>query len=491
MNAENKQHRKILEEVARRAMEERGLWPEFSNEVMAEIDRIPSPAEAKSERVRDQRHLLWSSIDNEDSLDLDQLTAAEALPQDRMKLLVGIADVDALVDKQTAMDRHAQHNTQTVYTPARIFSMLPEKLSTDFTSLNVNEDRLVVVVEMVVNPDGTLEHEDVYQAVAHNHARLSYNNVAAWLDGFGEMPSGIAVVKDLAENLRMQEQVARRLKKLRQSQGALSFETIEGRPVFDGDQVKSMKIEQKNVAKEMIQDFMIAANGITARFLAAAGYPSIRRVVEQPKRWDRIVELARQENFKLPDEPDALALDKFLTKKKAEDPQQFPDLSLAVIKLMGSGEYKAEPADDTNPDHFGLAVEDYAHSTAPNRRYTDLITHRLLKSVFEGKASAYSLDELSKLAAHCTAQENEVNKVERLTKKSAAALLYRNRTGEQFEAIVTGASSKGTWVRLCRYPLEGKLVRGANGIDVGDRVQVELIGTNVEKGFIDFKLIHS
>jgi ribonuclease R len=236
---------------------------------------------------------------------------------------------------------------------------------------------------------------------------------------------------------------------------------------------------------------MIAANGMTARFLAAAGYPSIRRVVEQPKRWDRIVELARQENFKLPDEPDAMALDKFLTKMKAEDPQQFPDLSLAVIKLMGSGEYKAEPADDTNPDHFGLAVEDYAHSTAPNRRYPDLITHRLLKSAFEGKASAYSLDELSKLAAHCTAQENEVNKVERLTKKSAAALLYRNRTGEQFEAIVTGASPKGTWVRLCRYPLEGKLVRGANGIDVGDRLQVELIGTNVEKGFIDFKRIHA
>jgi VacB/RNase II family 3'-5' exoribonuclease len=489
MNTKNIQHRSTLEEIARRAILERGLIPEFPPEVLAEVDRIQGPAEADSAGIRDQRELLWSSIDNDDSRDLDQLTVGEAMPDDGIKILVGIADVDALVERGSAMDRHAQHNTSTIYTPGRVFSMLPEKLSTDFSSLNVNEDRLVLVIEMVIEPDGSLRDTDIYRALVRNHARLSYNSVAAWLEGSSAAPEGIPEVEGMAENLRLQDKAAQRLMRMRQSLGALSFETIEARSVFEGESIQALKVERKNRAKELIQDFMIAANGVTARYLSDRKYPSIRRVVDAPKRWDRIVEIAREHGHTLPDEPDSLALETFLTKQKAEDPQRYPDLSLAVIKMMGSGEYRAEPHDNQEPDHFGLAVEDYTHSTAPNRRYTDLITHRLLKAAFEGKPSAYSLEELTELAAHFTERENEVNKVERQVRKSAAALLLEQRIGDRFDAFVTGASSKGTWVRLVNPPVEGKLVRGFNGLDVGDRVRVELIGTNVERGFIDFKKV--
>jgi exoribonuclease-2 len=487
----NGEHRAILEEIARRAMLERGLWPEFSAQVMDEVDRIQSPARVEGKGIRDQRNLLWSSIDNDDSLDLDQLTAAEEMPEDCIKVYVGIADVDALVEDGSAMDRHAQHNTSTIYTPGRIFSMLPEKLSTDFTSLNVNEDRLVIVIEMVVEPDGSLQDADIYQARVRNHARLSYNSVAGWLEGSSPEPEDIRSVKGMAENLRMQDRAAQRLRRLRQSRGALSFETIESRPVFEGDQVRALQVERPNRAKELIEDFMIGANGVTARFLAASNFPSIRRVVEIPARWDRMIEIARQEGYMLPQKPDPKALDDFLSKQKAADPQRFPDLSLSIIKMMGRGEYKAEPPDDPNPDHFGLAVDDYTHSTAPNRRYTDLITHRMLKSAFAGKPPAYNLEELTVLAAHCTNQEDVVNKVERQVRKSAAALLFEQRIGERFDAFVTGASPKGTWVRLLRQPVEGKLVQGFKGLDVGDRVRVVLVGVDVEKGYIDFKKAHS
>jgi ribonuclease R len=483
------EHKSVLQDIAKRAMLERGLLPEFPPEVLVEVDRIKGPAENGSQGIHDQRDLLWSSIDNDDSLDLDQLTVAEEMSDDRIKIFIGIADVDALVPRGSAMDRHAQHNTTSVYTPARVFSMLPEKLSTDFTSLNVNEDRLVIVVEMVVNPDGSLGDTDIYRALVCNHLRLSYNSTAAWLDGSQEDPEGITRVKGMGENLRLQDRAAQRLQRLRQKLGALSFETIEARPVFEGERIHALKVERKNRAKELIQDFMIAANGVTARYLSERKYPSIRRVVEQPKRWDRIVGIAQEYGYTLPQEPDSLALEAFLNKQKAEDPGRFPDLSLSVIKMMGSGEYRAEPYDDMEPDHFGLAVEDYTHSTAPNRRYTDLITHRLLKAAFEGKPSAYSLPELTALAARCTEQENEANKIERQVRKSAAALLYGQRIGDKFDAFVTGASSKGTWVRLVKLPVEGKLVKGWQGLDVGDRVRVELTGTNVERGFIDFKKV--
>lgn len=483
------EHRAILEEIARREMEVRGLWPEFSTQVMAEVERIASPASAHSQHIRDQRDRLWASIDNEDSLDLDQLTTAEAMNGDRIKLLIAIADVDELVRKGSAMDNHAQHNTTTVYTPGRVFSMLPEKLSTGYTSMNPHEDRLALVVEVVIGQDGAVEETSLYQAVVRNAAKLDYDGVAAWLDGDGAMPQAMAAVEGMAENLRLQAQAALRLQRVRQQQGALNFETIETRPVFEGRQVRSLKVNRRNVAKDMIQDFMITANNVTARFLADSGYPSIRRVVDRPRRWDRIVEIARQEGHVLPDVPNSKALDDFLSIMRVQDAEGFPDLSLSVIKLMGSGEYRAEPPDDPHPDHFALAVDDYTHSTAPNRRFTDLITHRLLKSVFENRPPAYDLQALTSLAVHCTARENVVNKVERLVRKSAAALVLQQRIGERFQAIVTGAAAKGTWVRLCKLPVEGKLVRGERGVDVGDHIRVELIGVDIERGYIDFRKV--
>ncbi|MBN1992845.1 MAG: RNB domain-containing ribonuclease [Anaerolineae bacterium] len=473
-------------------MLERGLLPDFSAEARAELDQMQSPAVAmNAESIRDLRDLLWASIDNDDSRDLDQLTVAEASPGDKVKILVAVADVDSLVKNGSAIDEDARHNTTSVYTAAGIFPMLPEKLSTNLTSLNFNEDRLAVVVEMVIGADGSLQDSDIYRARVRNHAKLAYNSVAAWLEGKGAVPEAIAAAKGLAENLRLQDKVAQRMKNFRHMHGALSLETIEARPIFDGDQIRDLAVEEKNRAKEIVEDFMIAANGVTARYLSSKNLPSIRRVVRVPKRWARIVELAGEHGFRLPDTPDSRALDKFLIQEKAADPLRFPDLSLAVIKLLGAGEYMAELPGDTAPGHFGLAVKDYAHSTAPNRRYTDLITQRLLKAAIEGKPSPYSQDELGVLAQHCTKEEDAVNKVERQVGKSAAALLLESRIGEEFDSIVTGASEKGTWVRLLTVPVEGKLVHGFEGLDVGDRVRVKLISINVERGFIDFRKINS
>ena len=462
----NQQHRAFLQDIAQRAMLERGLLPDFSAAVLAQLDGIQAPAGVNGESVgvasgiRDLTDLLWASIDNDDSRDLDQLTIAEALPGDKVKIRVAVADVDALVKDGSAIDAYARHNTTSVYTAAKIFPMLPEKLSTDLTSLNPNEERLAVVVEMVIGADGSLLGSEIYRARVRNHAKLAYNSVAAWLEGNGSVPEAIAAVPGLAENLRVQDRVAQSLKNLRHVHGALRLETIEAKPIFDGDQIRDLEVEEKNRAKEIIEDFMIAANGVTARYLAAKNFPSIRRVVRTPKRWDRIVELAQEHKFRLPDDPDSLALDEFLVKEKAADPLQFPDLSLAVIKLLGAGEYVAELPGATTPGHFGLAVKDYAHSTAPNRRYTDLVTQRLLKAAIAGRPAPYSYAELDVLAKHFTAEEDAANKVERQVGKSAAALLLEARIGEQFDAIVTGASEKGTWARLLTIPVEGRVERG-------------------------------
>ena len=437
------------------------------------------------------RNLLWASIDNDDSRDLDQLTVAEAMPADKVKILVAIADVDAVVKNGSAIDEHARHNTTSVYTAAEIFPMLPEKISTDLTSLNFNEDRLAIVIEMVIGADGSLQDSDIYRAWVRNHAKLAYNSLAAWLEGNGDIPEAVAAVNGLEENLRLQDKVTQRMKNFRHVHGALSLETIEAKPVFDGDQIRALEIEEKNRAKEIIEDFMIAANGVTARYLSAKKFPSIRRVVRTPKRWERIVEIANEHGSKLPGMPDSKALEEFLIKEKAADPLRFPDLSLAVIKLLGNGEYIAELPEGNAPGHFGLAVKDYAHSTAPNRRYPDLLTQRLLKAALEGQPVPYRKDELDVLAAHCTAAEDAANKVERQVEKSAAALLLESRIGEQFDAIVTGASEKGTWVRLLSLPVEGKLVQGFDGMDVGDRLRVQLIDTNVERGYIDFKKVNA
>lgn len=490
MNPNNHDHRALLQDLARRAMLERGLLPDFSAEALAELDKIQAPARMNGRPVRDLTNLLWASIDNDDSRDLDQLTVAEAMPGDTVKILVAVSDVDALVNNGSAIDEHARHNTTSVYTAAKIFPMLPENLSTNLTSLNFNEDRLAIAVEMVIGADGSLQDSDIYGARVRNHAKLAYNSVAAWLEG-GSLPEAIATVPGLAENLRVQDRVAQSMKNLRHVLGALSLETIEARPIFEGDAIRDLQSEEKNRAKELIENFMIAANGVTARYLSSRKFPSIRRVVRTPKRWDRIVGIAAEHKFALPANPDSKALEEFLTKQKAADPLGYPDLSLAVIKLLGAGEYVAEFANGKTPGHFGLAVKDYSHSTAPNRRYPDLITQRLLKAAIEGKTSPYSKDELDVLAKHFTEEEDAANKVERQVGKSAAALLLESRIGEQFDAIVTGASDKGTWARLINIPVEGKLVHGSEGLDIGDRIRVQLVSTDIERGFIDFRKIGS
>jgi exoribonuclease-2 len=489
MNTNDKQHRAILQSIAYRAMIERGLLPDFSAEALSELSRIETPAVTSDGPGRDLRELLWASIDNDDSRDLDQLTVAEAVPGDKVKILVAVADVDSLVEKGSAIDEHARHNTTSVYTAAEVFPMLPENLSTNLTSLNLNEDRLSIVIDMAIAADGSLQDSDIYRARVRNHAKLAYNSVAAWLDGSGVMPDAIAAVKGLEENLRLQDRVAQSMKSLRSVHGALSLETLEAKPIFDGDEICDLEVEEKNRAKDIIEDFMIAANGVTARYLSSRHLPSIRRVVRTPKRWERIVEIAEAHGFKLPDNPDSKALEAFLTKEKAADPLRFPDLSLSVIKLLGSGEYIAELPGDPAPGHFGLAVRDYTHSTAPNRRYTDLITQRLLKAAIAGRSSPYSKDELDTLAEHCTEEEDAANKVERQVGKSAAALLLESRIGQQFDALVTGASSKGTWARLLDMPVEGRLVHAFEGIDVGDRIRVQLVSVDVERGYIDFRKV--
>lgn len=469
-------------------MLDRGLVPDFSPQALSELNKIRAPASTFGGPVRDLKNLLWCSIDNDSSRDLDQLTVAEAMPHGAVKVLVAIADVDSLVKKLSAIDDHARLNTSSVYTAALIFPMLPEKLSTDLTSLNFGSDRQAMVVEMIFADDGSLQGSVLYQAMVSNHAKLAYNSVAAWLENNGPMPQEIANVKGLEENLRLQDHVAQTLKSLRHVHGALDLETIEANPVFNGDILMGLEAEKANRAKSIIEDFMIAANGATARFISSKNLPSIRRVVRTPKRWDRIVELALQHDVKLPHEPDSKALAQFLTKAKSADPLRFPDLSLSVIKLLGPGEYVVELPGNSIAGHFGLAVRDYAHSTAPNRRYPDLITQRLLKAAIGVEQSpSYSIDELKALAKHCTEMEDAVKKVERQVIKSAAALLLESRIGDRFDAFVTGASEKGTWVRVADPPVEGRLLHGFEGLEVGHRLRVKLVGTDVERGFIDFE----
>jgi exoribonuclease-2 len=489
MNTTDKQHRAILQRIARKAMIDRGLLPDFSAEALVELGRIQAPATADGGQARDLRHLLWASIDNDDSRDLDQLSVAEAIPGDKVKILVAIADVDSVVKSGSAIDEHARHNTTSVYSAAAIFPMLPEKLSTDITSLGFHEDRPAMVVEMVIGTDGSVQDSDLYRAGVRNQAKLAYNSVAAWLEG-GVVPEAVAAVPGLAENLRLQDRVAQRMKGLRQVHGALTFETLEARAVFDGDEIRELQVEKPNRAKGIIEDFMVAANGVTARYLSSKRFPSLRRVVRTPRRWEGIVAIARQHGCKLPREPDSKSLDEFLTREKAADPLRFPDLSLSVIKLMGPGEYVADsPGDAAPPGHFGLAVGDYTHSTAPNRRYPDIVTQRLLKAALAGQPVPYGKADLEALAKHCTEEEDAAKKVERQVGKSAAAMLLESRIGEQFDAIVTGAACKGTWVRLLNPPVEGKLVQGSQGIDVGHRIRVQLVHTDVEQGFIDFKRV--
>ncbi|HTG02424.1 MAG TPA: RNB domain-containing ribonuclease [Nitrospirota bacterium] len=481
--------RTMLQRIARRVMLERGLAPDFSRQALAELAAIQGPAAEAEGPMRDLRDLPWCSIDNDDSRDLDQLTAAETRPDSSTRILVAIADVDALVRKNSAIDEHAQRNTTSVYTEAVIFPMLPEKLSTDLTSLNYAEVRHAVVIDMVFGRSGSLQESDVYGALVRNKAKLAYRSVAAWLEGEGAEPPAISAVAGLADNLRLQDRTAQMIKSLRHEHGALTLETIEMKLVFDDGDLKEVGEDVGNRAKDIIENFMIAANGVTSRFIAAKDLPSLRRIVRTPKRWDRIREIALERNFELAEAPDSKSLESFLTQAKASDPDGFPDLSLSVIKLMGPGEYAVQMPGSAVTGHFGLAVKDYAHSTAPNRRYPDIITQRLIKSTLTGSRVPYEHDELEALARHCTEMEDAAKKVERQVRKSAAAMLLEHRIGELFDAIVTGAAAKGTWVRLMHPPIEGRLVSGFEGADVGHRMRVQLTHTDVEQGFIDFKKV--
>lgn len=474
-----------LQDIARRAMVEHGLIPDFSSAALRELGSMHE-AISMQLGVRDLRELLWSSIDNDDSRDLDQLTVAQALPEGSVRAFVAIADVDARVRIGSAIDNHARSNTTSVYTAARVFPMLPERLSTDLTSLNEDEERLALVIEMTIAANGDIEHSQVYRARVHNKAKLAYDSVAAWLDDAAPAPPGVDAVPGMDEQLRLQDRIARALRQVRRSRGALNFETTEARPVFKEERLTDLRADQRNRAKEMIEDFMVSANCVVATFLARQGRPSLRRSLRSPERWSRIVDLARDRGVQLPSEPDAIALNGFLTQCREADPQGFADLSLSVIKLLGSGEYGIHLPGQEAPEHFGLAVHEYTHATAPNRRFPDLVTQRLLKAALANEPDPYTTDELLGIAEHCNAQERNAAKVERQVRKAATAMLLSSRIGDRFTGIVTGASAKGTWVRVAHPIAEGKVVHGAEGLDVGDRVIVELIQVNAEKGFIDF-----
>ena len=477
--------RSTLAAIAHQAMVDRGLEPDFPAAAKQELAAMTGPAKAAGD-LRDLRHLLWASIDNDDSRDLDQLTVAELRPEGQVRILVAVADVDALVHKDSALDAHAARNTTSVYTPAAIFPMLPERLSTDLTSLNEDQDRLALVADIIFKEDGTVGSSELYRAQVHNRAKLAYNSVAAWLTGTGPAPKRIAEVPGLAENLRLQDRIAQQLTNLRHRHGALSLESRESRAIFAGDALATLELDRTNRATQLIEEFMVAANAVTALYLAGKNFPSVRRVLRDPERWKRIVELAAELKEPLPPAPDAVALEGFLTRRRAAAPDKFADLSLSVIKLIGRGEYALDLPGGEAPGHFALAVRDYTHSTAPNRRFPDLITQRLLKAALAGAPLPYTLPALQDLAQHCTDQEDAVTKVERQVNKSAAALLLAGKMGQAFDGIVTGAADKGTWVRIFQPPAEGRLMQGTQGLKVGDHVRVKLIHTDVRRGFIDF-----
>ena len=476
-----------LSAAAHDEMINEGFEPDFPADVRQEVGALPDRPPVELEPgVRDLRSLMWSSIDNPESRDLDQVEVAEQLPNGDVKVMVGIADVDSLVPAGSAADRHALHNTTSVYCGVVTFPMLPERLSTGLTSLNEGVDRAAVVIEFVVAADGTVRSHDVYRALIHNVAQLDYPAVGAWLEDKGNAPAKIAASAVLEQQLRLQDTVAQTLRAQRHRAGSLEFETIEAQPVTQGGKVTDLFIRPTNRATSLIEDFMIAANTAMATFLDARGSSTIRRVVKVPKRWDRIVTLAAAAGFTLPATPDSGALNAFLTQRRAADPDHFPDLSLAIVKLMGPGIYVLQRPGDPGEGHFGLAVHDYTHSTAPNRRYSDLITQRMLKAVLAGSSPAYDDRTLGQLADRCTTMEDAARKVERTCRKQAAAQMLANRIGERFDAIVTGATVKGTFVRTIAPPAEGMVVRGQQGMDVGDRVKVQLVDTNQRRGFIDF-----
>ncbi|MGB3067924.1 MAG: RNB domain-containing ribonuclease [Ottowia sp.] len=483
--------REELADLAVAAMRERGLEPEFSNAALSQLESITGSGNGSTSGVADMTGLLWCSIDNDDSRDLDQLSVSEVLAGGDVKILVAIADVDALVAKNTPIDQHAHANTTSVYTSARIFPMLPEKLSTNLTSLNPGEVRNATVTEMVFKPNGTMVRSSIQRARVHNKAKLAYDAVSAWLDGKGPLPDAAARVSGMEQQLRTQHSVAQQLRAMRREKGSLEFQTYQPKAVFEGEQVVDIRQQEQNHARQLIEEFMVSTNGVAARYLGSKHRSSLHRIVRSPERWARIAEVAAEYGETLPPEPDSLALENFLAKQRRRDPLRFPDLSLVIVKLMGRGEYVVERPGGPKIGHFGLAVRDYSHSTAPNRRFPDLITLRLIKAALSGEPAPYSNNELDLLAAHCTQQEDAANKVERQLRKSEAAMLLESRIGGLFDGVVTGASKGNIWVRIFTPPAEGKLIvaRG-KAVKVGDKVRAKLVSTNVERGFIDFEMLN-
>lgn len=475
-----------LQDTAKQIMEEHGFEPDFPPPCSDQIANLRAhpPQVAVSRDVRDLRGLLWSSIDNDTSRDLDQIEVAERGSNGEVRIMVGIADVDAFVGKSTPIDQHAARETTTVYTGVRNFPMLPEQLCTGQSSLLENQDRLCIVIEFLVDSAGALNSSDVYRAVVRNQAQLQYNSVGGWLEGTSAAPAKVQASSELQDQLKLQDEVAQKLKQQRQQHGALNLEIDEAHPLVLHDQVVEAVKQQKNRATDLIEDFMVAANGVVARHLESV--PSLRRIVRTPERWDRIVQLAASAGEKLPAQPDAKALNDFLLKRKAADPDHFADLSLAVIKLIGPGEYVLERPGETISGHFGLAVQDYTHSTAPNRRFADIVTQRLIKALIAGQKNPYSDEELTAIAANCTQKENAAKKVEREMAKRLAAMAMQKRIGESFDAIVTGVTDHGTFVRVLQPHLEGLLIQGQQGLDVGDKIRAKLVRTDVQKGYIDF-----
>ena len=471
--------------LADQVMKERGLLFEFSQEVLTQANETNNPAPL-SENYVDLRSLLWCSIDNDDSQDLDQLTYGEKKDKNKHTLWIAIADVTELISKGSPVDIHAQTNTTSVYTPGKIFTMIPEKFSYNLTSLNENEDRVAMVVKIEINENGEIESSSIFQAIVHNYAKLTYNSIGDWLEGKISLPEKVKKIDGLEKVLKTQNEAAQILRKRRHELGSLTLHSSEARVKIKSEDQITIKISPHNLAHQLIEEFMIATNQCMVQHFNDAKIASLRRVVRVPKNWPRIVEVANSFGEQLPEQPNSKALDEFLVKRLKADPDTFPDLSLTIIKLLGRGEYIVENDKDKPVGHFGLAVSNYTHSTAPNRRFPDVITQRQYKAFLRKEKAPYSLEELYHLAKFCTQQEDAATKVERQVNKSAAALVLSPRIGENFKGIITGINDQGIWVRIFEPAVEGKIVKTFEKLHVGDKVTVELKYVNVKKGFIDF-----
>lgn len=473
-------------------MVQNGFEPNFPADALAELAEKASQPEPRDNLpgISDLRDLLWSSIDNATSRDLDQIEYAEQLENGDIKILVAIADVDHLVKKDSALDRHAAKNTVTIYTETEIFPMLPEELSTGLTSLNEGEDRMAVIVELVVKENGDVPGNEVFLGIVRNKAKLAYETVGAWLDEGGEIPEKVVSTSGLKDQIELQIKAAERLHKFRMEKGALEFESIESSAVVENGDVKGIVSVRENSARKLIENFMVAANVEMAEYLEGHNFLSLRRVVKTPQHWEGIREIAEKKGVNLPESPDARALAEFLVEQRKKDELHFPDLSLAIIKLIGSGEYVVQRPGEDGDGHFGLGVRDYAHSTAPNRRYPDIVVQRMVKAAIKGQPQPYSEEELLAIADHCNVQEKAARKVERKMRKIVAATVMKRHVGESFDAIVTGVTDHGTFARILRPPVDGRIVRDETGLKIGQKIGVKLLSADPKNGFIDFAAKH-